>query len=105
MAMVEGSVTVNPATGSVVKSGCCGEVFDVLLAGSDFGTLQVDNPPAYAAAVEQLAVLARAIAKVIPHVQTNAVVTTSVTVTSVSGVTTGGGVSGPGSGSGSGTIA
>lgn len=42
---------------------------------------------------------------IIAHIQTNAVVSTTVAVTSVSGVTTGAGVSGPGAGTGSGTVA
>jgi hypothetical protein len=42
---------------------------------------------------------------IIKHIQSNAVITTTVTVTSVSGVTPGGGVSGPGTGTGTGTIA
>lgn len=79
MAMLEGSIVINSATGAVTtKTGAAGEVFDVLVAGSSFGTLSVDNPPAYAAALNQLAVMARAIAKIIPHIRTNGVVSATV---------------------------
>jgi len=44
-------------------------------------------------------------ATIIAHIQTNAVVTTTLAVTNVSGVTVGGGVSGPGTGTGTGTVA
>jgi len=92
MAMLEGVIAINPATGVVTtKTGAAGEVFDVLVAGSDFGTLQATNPPAYAAALGQLAVMARAIAKIIPHIKTNA--TVSATVASGIAVSTAGSAS------------
>ena len=79
MPMLEGVVAINASTGAVTaQTGCAGEVFAVLKAGSNFGTLQVDNPPAYAAALSQLAVMARAIAKVIPHIVANAQVSAEV---------------------------
>jgi hypothetical protein len=105
MAMLEGVVTINPLTGAASpKTGCAGACFDVLDGAQEYGTLASTNPVAYAAAREQLAVFARAMAKVIPHIIANAVVGSTVTVTSVSGVTTGAGVSGPGAGSATGTI-
>lgn len=79
MPMLEGSLSINSSTGVVtVKTGAVGEVFDVLVAGSNFGTLQSTNPPAYAAALNQLAVLARAVAKIIPHIKVNAVASSTV---------------------------
>jgi hypothetical protein len=42
---------------------------------------------------------------IIKHIQSNALVSTTVTVASVSGVTPGAGVSGPGTGTGTGTVA
>ncbi len=42
--------------------------------------------------------------QVVNHIQTQALVTTTVAVASVSGVTTGPGVSGPGTGTGTGAI-
>lgn len=81
MPMLEGSIVINSSTGVVTtKTGAAGEVFDVLVAGSNFGTLQATNPPAYAAALNQLAVLARAVAKIIPHIKTNAVVPSGIAV-------------------------
>lgn len=77
MPMLEGTVTINPTTGTVIAQlGAAGEAFAVLDAGADYGTLSSTNPAAYAAAREQLAVLARAIAKVVVHIVTNAQVTT-----------------------------
>ncbi len=79
MAMTEGTIVINSTTGVVTtKTGAAGEVFDVLVAGSDFGTLPATNPPAYSKALVQLAVMARAIAKIIPHIKTNAQVSATV---------------------------
>ena len=78
MPMLQGSVTIDPTTGADVSIGAAGEVFAVLDAGSNYGSLPTSNPAAYAAAREQLAVMARAIAAIIPHIQANAVVTTVV---------------------------
>jgi len=78
MAMLEGSIVINSTTGVVTtKTGAAGEVFDVLVAGNDLSSL-ASNPVAKAKALEQLAVMARAIAKIIPHVRTNGVVSTTV---------------------------
>ncbi len=76
MPMLEGSVTINPVTGVAVPLGAAGEVFTALDSGSDYGDLPTTNPAAYAQAREQLAVMARAIAKIIPHIVLNAQVTT-----------------------------
>lgn len=78
MPMIQGSVTIDPTTGAAVPIGAAGEVFAVLDAGSNYGSLQSTNPAAYAAAREQLAVMARAIAVLIPHIQTNGVINTTV---------------------------
>ena len=105
MAMSEGTVTINPLTGATtVKTGCVGEVFDALDGGQDYGTLAADNPPAYAEAREQIAVMARAIAKVIPHIKNNASVSTTVAsgiAVQVTPATGTGATTAPGSGSGS----
>lgn len=107
--MVEGSIVINPLTGAfTAKTGAAGEVMDVLVAGSSFGTLQATNPVAYAKALEQLAVMARAIAKIIPHIKVNASV--SSTVASGIPVSTAGTASAQtgsttGTGSASGTVA
>jgi hypothetical protein len=77
MPMLEGAISIDPTTAAVVKTGAAGEVFDVLVAGTAFGTLPATNPPAYAAALGQLAVLARVVAKIVVHVQTHAVVSGS----------------------------
>lgn len=81
MAMLEGTITINPATGDAVKTGFAAIVFDALEASSPYGSLAASNPPAYAAAREQLAVMARAVAKVIPYIVANAQVTTPAGVT------------------------
>lgn len=82
MAMVEGSIVINALTGVVTtKTGAAGEVFDVLVAGNDLSSL-ASNPVAKAKALEQLAVMARAIAKIIPHIKNNA----SVSATVASGI-------------------
>ena len=81
MAMLEGVITINAATGvATTKTGAVGEAFDVLDAAQSWGTLAATNPIAYAKAREQLAVLARAIAKMIAHVKTNAVVPAGIAV-------------------------
>jgi hypothetical protein len=103
--MIEGVITINPVTGSVSTStGAAGAVFDELNSLQVYGTV---TGPSLATAREQLADVARSVAKMITYIQSNAVVSTTtsstVTVTSVSGVTTGVGVSGPGTGSASGT--
>lgn len=80
MPMSEGTVTINPTTGAASGSGCAKEVFDALAAGQDYGDLSTTNPPVYAASREQLAVMARAMAKVIPHIQANAQVPSGIPV-------------------------
>jgi hypothetical protein len=78
MAMVEGSIVINALTGVVTTStGAAGEVFDVLVEGNDLSSLDA-NPVAKAKALEQLAVMARAIAKIIPHIKDNATVSATV---------------------------
>lgn len=110
MAMLEGTVVIDPTTGNVTsKSGAAGEVFDAMEVGQDYGDLAATNPIAYAAAREQIAVLAKAVAKIIPHITTNAQVSVTTTVgfpipVQVVPATGTGGTTGPGTGSGSGTI-
>jgi len=113
MAMLEGTVTINPVDGSIIaKTGCAGEVFDAMEAGQDYGDTPATNPPAYAAARQQIANLAKAVAKVVPHIQANAVVSTNVNTTVATGIpvaTAGtaaaqtGATTAPGAGTGSGT--
>jgi len=79
MAMLEGNVSIDPVTGNILtKTGCAGEVFDAMEAGQDYGDTPSTNPPAYAAARQQIANLAKAVAKVIPHIKSNAEVSTTV---------------------------
>lgn len=79
MPMLEGTIQIDPVTGNIItKTGAAGEVFDAMESGQDYGDLAVTNPPAYANARNQLANMAKAVAKLIPHIQTNAVVTTTV---------------------------
>ena len=108
MAMSEGTITINPLTGVASGAGAAKEVFDAMDASQDYGAAAGAT---LAEAKERIAALARACAKIIPHIQTNAVVTTSVATTTV-GVATGvvagaatAPTAGTGSGSGTGTIA
>lgn len=79
MPMLEGTIQIDPVTGNIVtKTGAAGEVFDAMESGQDYGDLAVTNPPAYANARNQLANMAKAIAKIIPHIQNNAEVSTTV---------------------------
>lgn len=79
MPMLEGNIVIDPLTGNTtVKTGCAGEVFDAMEANQDYGDTPVTNPPAYAAARQQIANLALAVAKVIPHIVANAQVSTTV---------------------------
>lgn len=79
MAMLEGVIEINPLTGAtVVKTGCAGVVFDAMEAGQNYGNLAASNPVAYAEAREQIANLARAVAKVIPYIVSNADVNVTV---------------------------
>ena len=101
MAMIQGTVVVDPLTGSVGGSGLALEVFTVLEAGQDFGGL---TGPSLAAAKEQLAVIARAVAVVVPHIQINALVTTTVATAIPVAVTPSTGIgatTSPGTGTGS----
>ena len=75
MAMLEGTVVINPATGSASGVGAAKEVFDAMDAGQDYQGLSGSE---LAVAREQIAVQARAIAKIIPHIVANAQVTTTV---------------------------
>jgi hypothetical protein len=76
MAMLEGTVTIDPVTAVASGAGAAKEIFDVMDSGMSYpGTL---TPVAKAAAREQLAVLARAVAKIVPHIVSHAVVTASV---------------------------
>lgn len=105
MTMLEGEVVINSLTGAVTtKTGAAGAVFNVLDGGTDYGTLSVTNAVAYAAAREQIAVQARAIAALIPYIKTNAVVSTTVSTT-VATTGTASAQTGTGTGSGSGTVA
>ena len=108
MPMLEGLVVINPLTGAVTTAtGAAGEVFNIMNTGQDYGT--ATGVTLYQAR-ERVAVLARAVAKIIPHIQVNAVVSTTVsttvaplipvTVVPATGVGT---TTGPGTGSGSGT--
>ena len=74
MAMNEGSVSIS-ASGVASGSGLAKEIYDEMESETNFGTLL---PPQQAVPKEQLAVLARAMAKVVPHIANNAVVTTTV---------------------------
>jgi hypothetical protein len=77
MPMLEGSVVIEPTTGvALVQLGAAGEVFAALNSGQVYGDLATTNPPAYAQAREQIAVIARAVAKLVLHIQINALVTT-----------------------------
>ncbi len=79
MTMLDGTIVIDPVTGATVtKTGAAGEVFDAMEANQDYGDTPSTNPPAYAAARKQIANLALAVAKIIPHIQANAVVTTTV---------------------------
>ena len=107
MPMLEGSLLISSIDGSILlKTGLAGEVFDEMDGNQDYGNLAVENPLAYAAAREQLAVLCRAVAKCVPHVVANAVVTTTV-ASGIPVATTGtaaaqtGTTTSPGSGTGS----
>lgn len=73
MAMSEGSISVNPVTAAVTGSGAAKEVYDELASSLSFPPSM--PLPAQAIAKEQLAAIARAIAKIVPHIQANAVVT------------------------------
>jgi hypothetical protein len=104
MAMIESVIQINPATGTVITStGAAGAVFDAMDATQDYGTLPAVNPPAYAATREQIANLARAVAKIVPYIQTSAVVSTTVAsgiAVSVDPVTHDGSTTAAGSGTG-----
>ena len=101
MAMIEGVITINPATGDVIVStGAAGTVFDALNASQDYGSVV---GPQLAEARERIADIARGIAKLIPYIQTNATVATTTT-----GLATGvvaGAATAPTTGTGTGTVA
>jgi hypothetical protein len=79
MSMTEGVVTIDPSTGATTaKTGAAGAVFDALDAGTDYGDLESSNPTGYAAAREQVAVMARTIAVLIPYLVANAEVSSVV---------------------------
>jgi len=106
MPMLEGSVVINSSTGAIItKTGAVGEAFDEMDGSTNYGALAVSNPPAYAAAREQIAAVCRAMAKFVPHTTTNAVVSTTVAA-SIPVATTGtaaaqtGATTAPGSGTG-----
>jgi hypothetical protein len=67
MAMSEGTVTID-GSGNATGDGCAKEIFDELDAGQDYGPLTGTE---LQTAKEQVAVVARAIAKVIPHIVNN----------------------------------
>jgi hypothetical protein len=63
MAMIVGTISIDPVTGATLSAtGAAGAAFTSLLAKTVFGTLQTTNPPAYAAAKQQIADIAEAIA-------------------------------------------
>jgi hypothetical protein len=103
MALLKGTVTVDPLTGSVgASTGLAGRIFDGLDSRMDY---QGVIGPGLGTAKQQLADLAEVIAgAVIDEFVQNAQVASTVTVTSVSGVVAGPGTSGPGTGSATGTI-
>jgi hypothetical protein len=79
--MLEGTITIDPLTGATILAvGAAGEVFAVLDGAQDYGAF---TGPKLAEAKEGIATLARAIAKIIPHIQANAQVTTIITPTDV----------------------
>lgn len=78
MAMIAGSVTINPTTGTATGTGAANAIFTALSAAQDFGTLASSNPVAYAAARAQLADIANAVAALVDYIKLNAVVTTTV---------------------------
>lgn len=73
MAMVPGSVSVD-GSGVASGAGFAKQMYDVLEAGTDFGAAV---PPGLAVSKTQLAVLCNAAAKLIEHVATNSVVSTT----------------------------
>lgn len=110
MAMIEGSVSINPVTGAATGAGAAKEVFDALDATIDYGG---QTGPALAVARKGPADLAEAIAKIIPHIVANAVVSTNVSTTvaapipvtvAIPGGTGGTTAPGTGTGTGSGTV-
>ena len=78
MPMLEGTIVINPVTAVVTGSGAAKEIFDVMNDGTDY---QGITGPELAVAKEQLALLARAVAKIIPHITSNALVTVAAGIT------------------------
>ena len=63
MALVTGTISIDPVTGTTISAtGAAGAAFAVLEGDADFGDLAATNPPAYARAKQQLASIASAIA-------------------------------------------
>ena len=109
MAMIQGSVSINPSNGAASGSGVAKEIFDALDSTIDYQGL---SGAALYDARNPIANLCNAVALVIPHIQTHAVVSTSVETavqlgTTANGVTSGNAsatVTGSTKGSGTGTI-
>ena len=101
MAMSEGSITINPVTGTASGSGLAKEIFDELDSATDYGTV---TGASLAAAKEQVAAIFRACAKVVPHIVSNAVVSTTISLGTTANGVTAGGASVPVTGSTTGTV-
>jgi hypothetical protein len=72
MAMVVGTISIDPVTGATIAStGAAGAAFDSLLSKTNFGTLAATNPPAYAIAKKQIADIAEAIATATAYLLAN----------------------------------
>ena len=72
MALIVGSITIDPVTGTtIVATGAAGAAFTVLESKTIFGTLAATNPPAYAVAKQQLADIAEAIATATAYLLTD----------------------------------
>lgn len=79
MAMVVGTISIDPVTGATIAStGAAGAAFDSLLSKTNFGTLAATNPPAYAIAKKQIADIAEAIATATAYLLANGEVSATV---------------------------
>lgn len=101
MPLLEGTIEINPVTGGVTTStGAAGAIFDEMNSLQDYGNAV---GPQLASARESVADMARAVAKLIPYLKDNAVVSTTVAnpipvqVTPATGT---GGTTAPGAGTG-----
>jgi len=72
MALVPGSISIDPVTGSTIAAtGAAAAAFSVLESKTNFGTLASTNPPAYAKAKQQIADIAEAIASATAYLIAN----------------------------------